>query len=286
MAENKETTDIPSIPSSELTSQQLKWSYWYVTNKLFLRKALIVTLIVVAVLFWLYALYGLITYLLDFNRLNTEAASMLHSPSAAQAILDQSQPQPLKFSEVMVLPATAGHYDLAVEVKNPNAGWLGLFDYRLSANGSTTPARSGFVLPGDDKYLIGIGSDSAQVNFIAENFRWQKIENFAALKKDRNRLVIENEQYLSPVKTGEPSRISFDITNDSSYGFWQVNAAALLYSGGSLVAVNYATITRLESLETRTIEMNWSHSLPSIDSIQILPEVNYLDSNSIIPPGY
>ena len=277
---------MPSIPSSELTSKQLKWSYWYVTNKLFLRRVLIVFLIIVAVLFWLYALYGLITYLLDFNRLNTEAASMLHSPSAAQTILDQSRPQPLKFSEVIVLPAAAGHYDLAVEVRNPNADWLGLFDYRLSANGSTSPVRSGFILPGTDKYLIGIGSDSTQANFIAENFRWQKVENFSVLQKSRDRFVIENEQYLSPTKVGEPSRISFDISNDSSYGYWQVNAVALLYSRGSIAAVNYATITRLESLETRTVEMNWAQDLPTIDSIQILPEVNYLDVSSIIPPGY
>ncbi|MFA6228522.1 MAG: hypothetical protein WC668_05080 [Patescibacteria group bacterium] len=281
-----EEANIPSIPSSELTSKQLKWSYWYVTNKLFLRRSLIIFLIAVAVLFWLYALYGLITYLLDFNRLNTEAANMLHSPSAAQVILDQSRPQPLKFSEVIVLPAASGHYDLAVEARNPNTDWLGLFDYRLNANGSTSPARSGFILPGADKYLIGIGSDSAQANFTAENFRWQKIANFSALKNARDRFVIENEQYSPPAKLGEPSRISFDITNDSSYGYWQVNAIALLYSRGSIVAVNYAAITRLESLETRTIEMNWAQDLPTIDSIQIIPEVNYLDAGSIIPPGY
>ena len=97
---------------------------------------------------------------------------------------------------------------------------------------------------------------------------------------------MENEQYLPPAKTGQPSQISFDLTNDSAYGYWQVNAVALLYSGGTLAAINYATISQLRSLETRTIELNWAQDLPAIDSIQIVPEVNYIDSASIIPPGY
>jgi hypothetical protein len=211
---------------------------------------------------------------------------MLHSPSAAQLVLDQTRPKALKFSEATALPATSGHYDLVVEVNNPNSDWLGLFDYELGPKISSSTMRSGFILPGEDKYLVGISADSANTGLKTNNFRWQKIDNFAAIKKDRDRFVIENEEYLPPAKTGDPARIKFDITNDSAYSYWQVNTVALLYSGGSLAAVNYATVSRLKSLETRTIEMNWAHDLPAIDSIQIIPEVNYLDAGSIIPPGY
>ena len=275
-----------NIPSSELTSKQLKWSYWYVTNKLRLRKALVIFLIVIAAFFWLYALYGIIIYLVDFNRLNSEAAVLLHSPSAAQTVLDATRPQALKFSEVTALPAASGHYDLVVEVRNPNKDWLGLFDYELGQGTSTSAVRSGFILPGDDKYLVGISADSANAGFKASNFRWQKITDFAALKKDRDHFIIENEEYLPPAKAGEPARVKFDITNDSAYSYWQVNVVALLYSGGSLGAVNYATIGKLKSLETRAVEMNWSQDLPAIDSVQIIPEVNYIDPASIMPPGY
>ena len=266
-----------------LTNRELKFSYWYITHKLALRRWLAIFLIIASVLMWFYVIFETTFYVIDYN---LEAYNLSRLASGQNSYLDGLEtraPKPLSFSPINILLGDDNRRDFFVEAANPNPNWLAVFNYKFTAPDSGGESKWGFILPGEKKYLMGLGLENAESGLEIADLRWRRINDFERTKNERLRFNITSEEFQGGVAPGDPNSVSFNITNDSAYNYWEVGIQVFLWSGGQLAGVNYITINQLKTGETRKVELNWANRLPRIDSIQVIPDINILDENNIMP---
>ena len=273
-----------NIPTSHLTDKQLKLSYWYITNKLLLRKLFLIFLIILSIVLWLYVFYGLLVFIMDYQRLQQQTNDLLFSSASNAQGVEATKPVSLAIGEIQVLAGEGNSYDFFSEVGNPNAGWLATFDYIFRSGTTTKPIRRGFIMPGEQKMLVDLGNIELTGQLEVSNLKWERIIGFDKIKNERSRFFVANEEFVPSDKTDSPSRVKFTINNGSSYSYWDVGLVIGLYSAGNLMSINYLPLKEFMSGENRAIEMNWLQSISAVDSIVVWPETNFLDPKNIMQP--
>lgn len=284
----------PASDFKDLSEQQLKFASWYVYHKILLSKIFIGFLILLNVIFWGYGLYGLTNYyLIDGPRFNQAMRELGRFPNFS-AINAKTEPQSLGVGITEVLSAGKGKYDLAAKVSNSNPVWYAEFDYDFVADGKALPTRHGFILPGEEKFLINLGVESTsrvrQASLELSNLHWQRIDphvipDYSAWKGERFNFVFEDVKFLPAVirDTITVSRVTFNAKNLTAYGFWDVGFYIFLYRGSSLAGINYITLEEFLSGQTRPVEVSWFEPLPSVTQVKVVPEVNIFDSKVYMP---
>lgn len=267
--------------SSGLTDWQLKLSYWYVTNKLLLRKLTVVFLVIINCIFWGFNIYGLAYWGLTYRQINEQTTALLFSPNDSLAILEALAPQPLNLSEVRSY-GSGNDYDLLAEVGNPNSGWLSEFEYAFIIEGKPAIYFKSFALPGRTKFLASISSQDQLATLQVRNVKWQKLADFEKIRSERDRFAVSEQEFLPPTREGNPAQAKFKISNESAFDFWDGNVLILLYGGSDVVAFGYLPLKQFKSGETRELEYNWTQSVGSIGSLEIIPEINYVASANIM----
>lgn len=270
--------------SSGLSDTQLKWSYFFVSNKILLRKIGIIFLISANCALWGFALAGLAFWALDYQRLSRQTNELLYGSSPLLTTIEAGKPQPLNVSDIQSFGGENNRYDLMAQVLNPNPDWLAEFDYTF-VDGASSTGYSGFVLPGSRKILLALAQDGSSARLVITDIKWTKITDFSQYQNNRDRFTVENDEFIPAVKLGDPARVKFTLANQSPYSYWETGIVVFLYSGGGITAVNYLTIPQFQSGSAREIELNWTRPLANIDSLEIIPEVNYLKAENIMPPA-
>lgn len=271
------------LPTSSFTDRELKFSYWYVTHKLLLRKIVIIVLVIVSLIFWAYSLFGLVTFLLDYKKIDDQTKQLLFSPASTLLTAEETTPKPFNLSDNISFAGLKDTFDLAAQIENINKDWLVEFNYNFRSMSTSSVIQKGFLLPQEIKYLMDLGGANPNASLEISNIKWRRIVNYDKIKESHYRFVIENQEFIPASKPENPSRLKFDVFNDSPYGYWEAWVLVELYSNGNLVAINRAPLLAIKSGEKRTIELNWLQDLPNIDDIVITVDVNFLDSNNIIP---
>lgn len=271
-----------SLPS--LNNWELKISYWYLTHKLVLRRSVVVFLVILSSIFWFYIIWQLVFYFINYTQEQGQLRQLVIQDDSGRLPVDFLRPAPLQFTNIEILQGDGNRYDFLVRASNPNNNWLAVFDYQfITPEGDSLPRRS-FLLPGQSKYLMDLGLNSSQTSFTISNQKWQSVANFEQIKNNRWQFVIEGETFTPGSQTDLPSRLTFQITNRSAFSFWEVGVQAFLYSGNNLASVNYLVLDQLRSGELRPVEFFWHERLPRINRLEIIPDVNILDEDNIMPP--
>jgi len=279
--------ELPALPTHSLTDRQLKLSYWYITHKLAIRKWLKIFLIMTAILLWAYVLWQLIFFIKDYNAEQNNLRQLIVGANPALENIDSQKPQAPTLSEIHVLGGENGRYDFVAQITNSNKSWLLTFDYKFSdGSAASSTFKKGFVLPGEQKFLMDLGRDNSDSQLEIANQKWQKIQNPEVIINQRLRLEIIDQKFQRAVKAGEPNRAQFTINNLSAYGYWEVGSQVFLYSGGNLIAVNYLTLTQLKAGESREVEVFWNYPLRGVDEVVVIPDLNVFDADNIMPPGF
>lgn len=284
----------PTPDFTDLTEKQLKFATWYVAHKILLRKILISFLIALSVIFWGYGLYGLVNYYFiegpKFSRMLKE----LSRPADFEEARARFQPKNLETGTVLVLSAGKERYDLLVKVLNHNSNWYAEFDYNFVVDGKSISQKNGFVLPGEEKFLLALGVEAKtkprQVILEIQNLRWQKIDahkipNYISWRDEHINFIFQDVKFLPAVVQDKItiSRVSFQVKNSSPYSFWDVGFIILLYRGSSIVAANYITLGEFLSGQNRSVEVSWFEPLPSITQVKVTSEVNIFDQRVYMP---
>ncbi|MFA5048867.1 MAG: hypothetical protein WC516_07630 [Patescibacteria group bacterium] len=274
---------MPNVPSHNLTDQELKVSYWYITHKLTMKRWLIIGLTAVVAGLWLYFGWQIIFYVINYQTETAQTQKLIASPSSFLTSVETVKPQDMQLSDIEVLGGENGRYDFMVQAVNPNADWLVTFDYSFVDSSSTdaTP-RPGFILPGEQKYLLDLGHNSASGKLQITNQQWKRISNFAQIREARMRLEINDKKMELPAKTGDPTRLIFTLVNNSPFSYWNLPIQIFLMSGGTTRSINYLNLSQVKSGESRTMSVNWSQQLPYIDNVEIVPDLNIFDNNNIM----
>ncbi len=196
----------------------------------------------------------------------------------------------LSYSEVRVLPGVDNSSDIIAAVTNTNTRSIINFSYYFDVNGTKVGAGSDFVFPGDTKYLMAFKQNvpaNAFANLIIENFAFKRVDlhtvgNWEQYQSDRLNFQIENAVFAAAPQSGLSEKISlgelsFKITNKSGFGYKAADLDILLKSAGTIAAVNRHRLENFRSGESRTIRISWPGRLPTIDQVDIVPDVNILD---------
>lgn len=269
----------------DLTDRQLKTGYWFVTHRLAIEKWSKIILIVLTSAIWLLLIWQLSFYFINYSASVAGLRRIVFNEGINYSqYLENLKPQPLQLSGVRTLPGSGGRNDVAVAVRNPNRYWLATFNYRFSGLSEETYRRQGFVLPGEEKYLFDSGSANASAGVEITDLQWEKFIDFDELFKERFIFAINNEQFTRSSSDANPSILSFEITNQTAFSYWQVEIQTFLNSGGNLASVNSIVLEKLKAGETRKVDLYWYNRLPQITGVEIAPTVNFLDENNIIPP--
>ena len=271
-------------PVNNLSNSQLRFSYWYISHKLELKRWLAVGLAVVAALFWFYVIWQVVFGAINFQRDDVRLRQLIYGGNSVLPAMENSKPQSLQLSPIKVFSQADGRYDFLAQVANPNAAWLATFDYQFKTPPGNSLIRKGFALPGETKNLMDLGIKGSSVQLEITNQKWIKYGNFSYLKDVRHNFVFDKAEFIAGAGLGEPDRLVFELANKSPFGYWQFGVQALLYSGSQLVSINYLNLEQLKSGESRRVELFWHESLPAINNFEIKPDVNILDEDNIMPP--
>ena len=279
-----------------MSDEQLKWGYWYVTHKLQLKKNFTIALIALNVVLWVYVLYGSLTLLLNFQSDRAAAAGLAYNQVSYGEYRDKNQFLPLDIIDQTVLSLGSQKYDLASQVENPNAWWaVPYLEYRFAWSGGQTEFKSGFILPGETKFFLALNIDSDTIPSDAslefQNVKYLKMNSRINLPPGSEegfanediQFVPLGAQPLQAGKTSASSSVSFATTNMMPYNFWDVAFKTILYQGQNIVGVQSVPVKQFKSREKRSVEMNWFQNLPQVTGIVIEPEVNLLDKSVFMP---
>lgn len=273
------------LPTHSLSDRQLKLSYWYLTNKLKLKRYLVWVSVVLNCLLFGYIAWQLLFWVVDYQKEQYIFNQLVYSQNQYLNLIDNLQPQELQFSGLSRFDTTGGRYDFMVEGINVNANWLATFDYQFVSNNDKTLMRQGFLMPGQKAYIMDLGIDDSMTELRISNKKWHRVTGFKDIYDNRFGFAIGNEQFIAGSESGDPNILSFEITNDSAYSYWQVPIQSFLYTGGGIVSINFITLEQLRAGETRQIELYWNNVLPRITSYDIFPYLNILDEDNIMPIG-
>jgi len=283
----------PNNQPSKITNFQLKFNYWYVTHKLQLRKGLIVFLILLSFGFYTYSIYKAVVILfIDDENLKREL-NYLSADSINYSYFHQvNQPKDLEILSFDSLSGRENRYDFVAKIKNPNPQWFAAnVSFQLIAGGEILAEKNSFVYPGEEKYIAVFGQELdsfGSPTLKISNISWRRVHQFSDYAPPRLNFKTSGIEFKSAQDSGirgelPVSTLNFKITNSTAYSYWQVGVFMVLLSGEDPIAANYLSLDQFRSGETRNVEMRWYESLPSVQQIEILPEVDIFSPASYMP---
>lgn len=280
-----------------LTLRKLNIGLWYVEHKIILRRFLIGFLLLIAAVSWSYTVYGFAYY---FSRGMAED-ELLARQTVNSGIINHSailavSAKNLLFTPAGVLRSNGKKYDFFVKAQNPNNRHAAEFDYYFLSDGHQTGKRSGFILPGESKYLLSLSNEldfkpaNARIKF--ENFRWIRINkhtipDWKIYRDKRLNIKISGIKFIPAGKNALSDKVKlnyleFTASNKTNYNYWNVDFVILLYRGANIVGVNKYDIDKFMSGQVRQETVNWPGLISRVDRVAIIPEINIVKNDIYI----
>jgi hypothetical protein len=279
------------------TEGELKAANWWIRNKITIRTWTRIILLSLNAIVWLYVLWGLLDgFVISYPR----ESAITTAIAVNQQNLDRfaaDRPLGVGTSAVLVFPTTENRVDISVDLQNTNKDWWAEFTYKFNIMGEQTPARQGFILPDELTTLTELGfktqtPSARSAQLIIDNIRWHRIEP-SQVEHDYTKFIekrfgdvrVQNVRFeASSVAAGRPaSRTTFEIVNQSAFGYWSIDYVIKLMRGSTMVAINKINIRELKPGETRTVDLYWYDTIQAVTQTDILPIINLLDENSYLP---
>lgn len=272
----------------QLTEQQLKAGYWYITHKIVLRAFFFVILILLNLITWGWIIFSLVKNMaVDFNSFRQWRYDLLYDRYTNQAMVQQkTQPRSIVVNEVRSLPAQNKHLDFFATVTNPNAGWVGRFQYQFSTAKDKTPLRNGFIMPSEKKILMDLDVDAGAVDrIILSNIVWERFNNYPVFATPRNIFEVTNAVFvpLSNADNVKANRATFTVTNNSNFHYYRPRFIVKLLRTGQIIGINTLTIDSLKSNESQNLEARWFEFVPTPDKIEVIPDIDFISPASYLP---
>ncbi len=276
-----------------LSARSLRWSYWYIAHKLFLKKLLAIFLSVVAIFCWSFAVFQIVRmYVFEADFFEKTQMAIMAPRVDFEAYREKYYPKAPIPLEVVVISTGANHYDFLAKVKNPNKDWyIKSLTYEFLFQGGATLPLTAYILPEKERYLTHLGYisegrvDSPSIRITG--IQWKKIQalgirDFSSYEKERFQISIENPTYISSQTLGISektpiARGSFRATNLSNYSFWNMGFLVFLTQNKKIISAEYTTSGIFPSFLSHDLEVSWFERLPLFGNLEIIPEINILD---------
>lgn len=220
---------------------------------------------------------------------------LIDNPTALYETTQARAARPLVVNgDPLVLSGTEGAFDLALDVRNPNKDWWAEVTYGFRYRGDQmTSLQTVVLVPESSQLLVALGVEGARptgATLEIERLAWHRIDphdivDIDAWKQDRLSFVVSEASFTNlGGGSGAPvGRSVFSVTNNTAFSYWSVPLTVALRRGSSLVGVTTTVIEQLEAGETRPLELSWFQPLPTVDAIDVVPQINPFDVSNIMP---
>lgn len=262
--------------SGGLSLGKLSFGLWFSEKRKLLNKIVIFFLIIISVSLFSYSIYNYIVYFLNSSDDDNQFLVVVSSPKNQVADLIVSNPQAFRNN---------GSYDLSAFLENPNERFTATFKYCFLIDGVQFLCDNNFIFPGERKVLAAFNKEisnlQSNVSLEIENIAWQRIDN---------REIPNWQQYLNERlnfslrdinldANNDLNNLSFEITNNSAYSYYEVPLNISFYRQGDLIGIHRHIVTDFTAGETRSIRLSWIANLSGVNKTEIAPELNVLDEN-------
>lgn len=272
-------------PYHPLSDQELEKSYWFITHKIFIKRLGYSLFIGIDLILIVFSAYKMINYYSTESKEYSQAMQDFYIPAINHEATKLNQPANLEIDDVKILNSgqtTDGKkYDLIAKIYNPNDNFRIDFAYQFIFNGNKLPERSSFILPKETKvitaYSLAENPSTAKVMITKASMQRisaKEISNPPEFVKNHLNFSLKNAEIKSLNTPKDLYKVSFDLSNETIYNYWDINLTILLYNGAEIIGINEISLEKFLSGETRPVEINWYEFLPSNIKVSIIPEID------------
>ncbi len=267
------------------------FSLWFLKNRAKFFIGVVLFLIVLSAGLYLFSFYNLYDYISGSKNeegLLQELTNTNVSLTAGRTAIDLETGNSQSFSH-------NGRYDFIAKIKNPNSNFFAQVNYCFLSGEIELACGNSLIFPGETKYLmtlaISLDSRPGNLDLVLKNINWERVDgkkypNWTEYFSDHSNFVITDTKFIAEkadtLTSGYIDEVSFSITNNSAYNYWEVPLSILLFRGDNLVGVNKYTISEFMSLDQKDVNLSWINSVKSVDRVEIIPDVNILDEDNYI----
>ncbi len=280
-------------PTKEFTSEELKWSFWYIRHKALLYKILVITLMSIDGILILFGLWKWGSFLLGWQDAQRVQAS-LSTAINFTGIHPRFSAQPIQAVNTRIFSSRENRYDAVAELINPNSRFLAKFSYYFVINGEKTPMQKTFLLPGESRFVASLGiKDGAGTApaIVLENVEYSRISahevpNTLGWQAYRLNFQVSDFTFLKSLaqEGSNTDAVQFKLTNGSPYSYVSVDFYIALLQNGEMVGILPLHLDSINSLETKNIDIRNFVSGLSISEIALYPIINVYDENVFLTP--
>lgn len=199
-------------------------------------------------------------------------------------IRDRLSPQNIQVGTVGGVYAGSA-VDAYGELYNPNEKWTAhTVKVRFLVNGIAMDEQTIFLLPKQRKNIMHFNIPTATPNALVQlevvDVGWIRARNIELLQA-LNDLAVENIQFANNTETGA-FEATGQLVNRSGYGFWNVGFQVLVLKQSQVIGINYVTLDEVRIGQIRPVTVSWPATIPGVDEVRIIPDVNVLDESVYI----
>jgi len=262
--------------SGGLSLNKLSFGLWFSEKRKLLNKIVIFFLVIISISLFSYSIYNYIFYFLNSSDDNNQSLVVVSSPKNQVADLIVSSPQTF---------LNNGSYDFSAFLENPNERFKATFKYCFKIDGVQFLCDNSFIFPSERKILTAFNKEinnlQSNVSLEIENVAWQRIDNreipnWQQYLNERLNFSLRN---INLNTNNDLNNLSFEITNNSAYSYYEVPLNISFYRQGDLAGVHRHIVTDFAAGETRSIRLSWIADLYGVNKTEIIPELNILDEN-------
>ncbi|PIR74278.1 MAG: hypothetical protein COU35_03225 [Candidatus Magasanikbacteria bacterium CG10_big_fil_rev_8_21_14_0_10_47_10] len=280
--------------SGSLSSKGLERGIWFVRHKLQLRKIIVIILsswgaITVGIGLIIWGKYIAYDYWQDRALYRSQVLEFPNYESRQ----NMYEARPLIFGQPQVYQGSRNTYDLVTPVSNPNPMFVAHIHYEYQFATGRTPAQTVTILPGTESYapLLGFENESfpARAQLVVDDIVWERLDTHviadpASFREERLAFEPENLAFTQS-QDGIGSTLTFDLTNNSVYSYWQADFLVLLYRGNDVVGVVHMSEPTFRGGERRSVDYRLYQDVGGVSRIELIPLINIFDSHSYLPVG-
>ncbi|MFH0857828.1 MAG: hypothetical protein V1848_03725 [Candidatus Magasanikbacteria bacterium] len=283
--------------SGGLTNQQLGAGFWYVKHRLLLKQIGMGALLVFGAVTVLYsfAMWGTyFTY--GFFKDNRNAENSVAGFQNYSLLQPLYLPQDVQVADIQIFSHTPDQYDFFARVGNPNKKYLVEVTHKFVYAGGETEPNTMVLFPLEEKRLATFGEDvlsyPSPVKFEIVSMRWKRIDPKSLA--DPQAFIAEHLDYTvdnfafvqgsSDLRSVPLNSITFDITNESPFGYKDAEFIVELYDNGDMVGALPLSLGEFKTREKYSVDLRFGTGIPYVSEIKLIPLVNVFDREVYLNP--
>lgn len=267
--------------------QRLGFGFWFIKNKRYLFMGLIAALILVSIIFYskfFYSLYLYIRYTPEERAARQELSTISVNSDSSRGATNLQQGSLSSFF-------SNGAYDMVATIKNPNNNFFAHIGYCFMDGDLELSCSSNIIFPEENKYLISLANKPdkkpSNLKLVLKSIVWERVDTkkygeWASYYRDRLNLEISSTNFNSAVSDSSANTLSFNIKNNSAYNYWEIPLSVILFNNNTVVGVNTYVVYELMSKESRAINFSWPGFTAGVTKVEVVPDLNILDTNNYI----